>query len=92
VEALLVYDGRWIGRPLTRDDEGHRVIAQTTKRQTNSQSRDEERRVVAQTRKRQPSSWSLDTAKRYAVLAEFTGLFVLGMFIGSAAVLIAFML
>jgi hypothetical protein len=64
---------------------------QATKRQPSSQLRDEERRVVAQTTKRQPSSWSLDTAKRYAMF-EFTGLFVLGMFIGSTAVLIAFML
>ena len=72
MERLLVYDDRWIGGPLTRDDEGRRVIAQTTKRETSSQSR--------------------DTASHYAFLAEFTALFVLGMFIGIAAVLIAFML
>ena len=91
MERLLVYDRRWTGGPLT-GDEGHRVIAQTTKRQTSSQSRDEKHRTIAQTAKRQPSGQSLDTASRYAVLAEFTALFVLGIFIGTATVLIAFML
>ncbi len=89
MERLLVYDSRWVGRPLTRDDEGRRVITQTTKRQPGSQSRDEGRRVIAQTTKRQPSSQSLDTAIHYAILAEFTALFILGMFIGTAAVFIA---
>ncbi len=92
MERLLVYDSRWVGRPLTRDDEGRRVIAQTTKRQPSSQLGDEGRRVIAQTTKRQPSSQSLDTARHYAILAEFTVLFVLGMLSGIAAVYIAFML
>jgi len=65
---------------------------QTTKRETRSQSRDDEgRRVIPQTTKRQPSGRSLDTASHYAILAQFAALFVLGMFIGAAAVLIAFM-
>ena len=57
-----------------------------------SQLGDEGRRVIAQTTKRQPSSQSLDTARHYAILAEFTVLFVLGMLSGIAAVYIAFML
>ena len=92
MDRLLVYDDRWIGGPLSRDDEGRRVIAQTTKRQISSQSRDEKRRVVVQTTKRQPGSQSPHTANNYALLVEFAVLFVLGMFIGAAAVLIAFML
>ncbi len=61
MERLLVYDNRWVGRPLTRDDEGRRDIAQTTKRQPSSQSRDEGRR---QTTKRQTSSQSRDEERR----------------------------
>ena len=92
MERLLVYDDPWIGEPLIRDDEKRRAIAQTTKRQTSSsQSRGEKRRVIAKTTKRQPSSQSLHTG-HHTILAEFTALFVLGMFIGAAAVLIAFML
>ena len=103
LERLLVYDGRWIGRPLTdawrrsdaivrRGREEPQVIAPTTERQRSSHSGDEERRLIARTTKRQPSSQSLDTASHYAILAGFTALFLLGTFIGTAAVLIAVML
>jgi hypothetical protein len=90
LEALLVYDDRCVGRPLTAD-EGRRVVALTTKRQPGNQPLDEGRRVIATT-KRQANSQSLNTASHYVILAEFTVLFVLGMFIGTAAILIAFML
>ena len=55
-------------------------------------TRDEERRITAQITERQPGTRSLGTARRYTILnamAEFTALFVLGMFGGILAVFIA---
>ena len=55
-------------------------------------TRDEERRIAARTIDRQPGSRPLGTARRYTIsnrMAEFTALFVLGMFGGISAVFIA---